>query len=187
MKDVLEATGLNYSQCWLFWQRRLVENGHYGPDADLAPIADDEAKAIKAIVKARKDDPNHETPDKAGQSWGFIAVRFNRPEGWVRKMWAKATEVKSQGQRIAKGGRFYYHDEALYEGDLRPTGTNVPVGANHDVARQAAAVQPTLVDELWSLPMKDLQARARKAGFDPKGLTKVQVLLRLQRHAVLGN
>ena len=78
---------------------------------------------------------------EAGLSWGWMAVLntvtggTHTPEGRIRAAYATVTANKSQGQRIGKGGRFYYRDGELYEDNLKPTGTVIPVGTDHAGAK----------------------------------------------------
>lgn len=67
----------------------------------------------------------------SGLSWGWIGYVAGVSEGAVRTAYAKGSGKKSQGQRIGKGGRFYYRDGVLYEDTLKPTGTVIPVGTDH--------------------------------------------------------
>lgn len=186
MAEVLEATGLNYSQAWYFWMRLRVERGDFGKGSDLKGLTGDKAK--RAIELARTVDPNPET-EKPGQSWGFIAVRFALPEARVRRMFTDQTELKSQGLRIGRGGRFYRRDEVLYEDVLKPTGTAIPNEAKGEQIRQAAKVERAQVaegqvNELWTKAHKELVALAKKLGIATQNVTKVQLITRIRREQV---
>jgi len=62
-------------------------------------------------------------------SWGMMAVLQECPESTIRKAYAAVTTLRSQGQRIGKGGRYFMQQPVLYEDVLRPTGTQIPVDA----------------------------------------------------------
>lgn len=82
----------------------------------------------------------------AKHSWGFMAVleTFGTgkkvSESAVRAAFKEASATKSQGQRIGRGGRFYFGDPGavLYEDVLKPTGTVIPA----DTPRTLEAATP---------------------------------------------
>ena len=67
-------------------------------------------------------------------SWGMMGILEGVPETRIRAEFAKATNNKSQGQRIGKGGRYYQREELYYEDVLKPTGTTIPVGTPREKA-----------------------------------------------------
>lgn len=120
MKDVLEATGLNYSQAWYFHTRRQLE-----AEGATQPFS------AEAVVELRD----------AGESWGLIAVRLGVAESQVRRSFAATTANRSQGLRIGKGGRWFTGEagQPFYAETLKRTGTTIPVGAPISVAREVLA------------------------------------------------
>jgi len=156
--EVLAATGLNYSQAWLFCERTNLSE-----DMDLSEAF--QTSPGSTVTAARAE----------GNSWGLIAVRCNVPESRVRSEFAKATGNKSQGIRIGKGGRFYYGDQDLYQDVLNPTGTLIPVGADHETARGCAADQ-----RIMRLDMDELKNLAADLGIAIKGQTKVTLAKKIR-------
>lgn len=172
VKQICADTGLNYSQLWRFCESRKLEAAefefHQEVDHDL--------------VKGYRD---------AGMSWGSIAVRFRLndshqdlgcPEGKIRKAFETATGLKSQGQRIGKGGRFYYgySGQPLYTGELRPTGTDIPVGAHLGEALICADEQ-----RMVSWDIEAIRAKATELGISlkvgKKNATKAQLIGKIRK------
>lgn len=126
----------------------------------------------EGITKARQ----------AGHSWGVISVLANVPESRVRKIWAEATNLKSQGLRTGKGGRFYYGDsgQPLYTGeDLKTTGTAIRRDEKMlEGALKAADDQRNLVKE----PIEKVVALYTKVtGRKPaRGFTKAQLIMAIR-------
>lgn len=102
--------GLSHSQAEFYWLRNAT--AEQGGMKELVGSVE----ATTANVRKLRTE---------GQSWGRIAVLINKPEGTARKLWATATGTKSQGNRIGRGGRFYYGDngQPLYDAELKATGT----------------------------------------------------------------
>ncbi len=159
IKAIIKETGLNYSQAWRYLRSRDLEAQGF----EFLTTVD------QAGVKAMRDE---------GLSWGEIGVRhrltgdhttFGCPEGQVRKAFTEATGLKSQGQRVGKGGRFYYGEMGvpLYAGELRPTGTDVPKDAKYEGAVQAAENQ-----RLIHLDLDTLKERATALGINLKSGNK---------------
>lgn len=159
IKSIIKETGLNYSQTWRFLRSRDLEAEGFEFHTTVDPVA----------VKAMRE---------AGMSWGEIGVRhrlngehttFGAPEGQVRKAFTEATGLKSQGQRIGKGGRFYYGERGtpLYAGELRPTGTDIPKDAKYDGAVEAANSQRLIHKDL-----DELKAMASDLGVSLKAGNK---------------
>lgn len=75
-----------------------------------------------------------------GYAWGPIAERMALPESRARKAYAMGTNVRSQGQRVGHGGRFYTGESGavLYEGDARATGTQISTEQTLEDAKAAA-------------------------------------------------
>lgn len=115
---------LTYSQFWLYVAREKVAGG---PLDFAGEVTGDK------IVERRNQ----------GFSWGEIAVQANLPESRIRKLFADATGVKSQGLRTGQGGRFLRDDQVFYTGgDRRVTGTAIPV------EKSVAATREELLAEL---------------------------------------
>lgn len=159
IKAIIKETGLNYTQTWRFLTSRDLE-----------------AQGFEFLTTV--DPARCEAMRAEGLSWGAIAVRhrltpehntFGAPEGQVRKAFETATGLKSQGQRIGKGGRFFYGDRGapLYAAELRPTGTDIPKEAKYDGAIQAAQDQRLIHRDL-----EDLKARATELGVSLKSGSK---------------
>jgi hypothetical protein len=106
-KEILEATGLNYSQ--------LVFHGlalrlYVDPKTFGGPITGDSDTVLGAqIVRARAD----------GQSWGIIAARAGMPEGRVRRIFKDVSAIDSRGLRVGQGGRYVDDDPRFYTGSDR--------------------------------------------------------------------
>jgi len=162
-KLILES-GMNASQVYCCLTRHQIEEVY--TDLDLAPVASaaianpntpdgtrtkEMRVAIQAVVDARS----------AGQSWGLIGVRFNRPESLVRR-WFKESGTKSEGLRIGKGGRWLLNEPALYNGDRAVTGINLPAPMKRSEIRGYAA----RLDAMENLPSNrsELQALAKELG-----------------------
>lgn len=150
MKQILVETGLNHSQA----ESAIME----------ASFTDEDRKWFEKLAA---DTPGRcVAARKANKSWGWIAVMAGVPESQVRKHWANATGLKSQGQRIGRGGRFYYGDggRPLYENELKPTGTDIKVGSDRETAILQSRLQRMVgleMDELKNLG-KDYGVTFRK-------------------------
>ncbi len=133
-KAVQADTGLNYSQLWLYTRRQEVQ----GTSLDLAQVTTaatgGDAQAMSDLmmkIRVLRQPTfnralNGELTEVKGVSWGEIAVRCNLPESRVRSLFLQQTGIKSEGQRIGKGGRYVTDDPALYQGNLRITGLAIP-------------------------------------------------------------
>lgn len=159
IKAILEATGLNYSQAWYFIRSaELREAGYEFPEF-----------TVKACAAMREE----------GLSWGEIAVRFQKPESQIRKAWTEATGLKSQGQRIGKGGRFFYGDRGapLYAEALKAPGTDIPKGAHYGEAIEAAEQENGLLKQ----DITELRALATEKGIRfSKKATKAQLVRKIR-------
>lgn len=148
MKEILKVTGLNYSQAWL-----------YITDAEL-----DEKQRIKdphrtaGTVKRLRDE---------GESWGLISVRFGYrefAETKIRRMYEEATEERSQGTRIGRGGRFFAADPRLYKGVRRRKGVAIPKGMKRVEVEQAAGKLPDDVTKISGNGKVSMKTAARAEG-----------------------
>ncbi len=113
LKEILELTGLNYSQAWLYITDAML------PTSQRVKSKDATALNIKAMR------------DNEENSWGLISVRLGYtefPESKVRKMYEEASGLKSQGLRIGHGGRYLNGDPILYADDRRRPGIQIPKG-----------------------------------------------------------
>lgn len=169
VKAICAETGLNYSQLWRFCESRKLDEAGFEFYTELAG-----KEEIVADLR------------KSGFSWGSIAVRFRLtdahqalgcPEGKIRKAFETATGLKSQGQRIGKGGRFFYgySGQPLYAGELRPTGTDIPKDAKLDGALLAAEEQRMVG---WDISL--VRAKAEELGIElktAKGKNKTKAVL----------
>lgn len=164
------ATGLNYSQVWcLATRHQIVE---VAPAMDLAPLG-----AAAAAKPANADGTRSQAMITAceaaavcraeGNSWGLIGVRFNRPEGQVRRWFKEATGTKSEGLRNGKGGRWLMDEARLYAGDREVTGITLPAPLPRSEIRAFAA----RLDALENLPedRKSLVALAKEVGVKVRG------------------
>lgn len=110
--------------------------------------------------------------DYFGISWGAIGVMCQIPEGKVRKMYKEGSGKEDRAQRIGHGGRFFAGKAELYEGGLKRTGTEVPLGKLGE-AEQIAATQ-----RIMRQSFADLKAQADELGvtysakITPAGLAK---------------
>jgi hypothetical protein len=147
---------LTYSQLWLYHTRRMMDPAEY----ITADPGSEEGR--KAIAEARH----------ANQSWGYIAVRCNKPEAQVRKQYAEATGTKSQGLRIGHGGRWVNNDPVLYLDEAKMTGTAIPVGTPRSQYRALVASHD---DYLAGLPAEELRRRCRLLGLKENGSKAVLV------------
>lgn len=158
MKAILAETGLNYSQAWYFIRSAELRATDKLETGEITP---------QVISDLRS----------AGHSWGEVAVRCQLPESRIRKMFSEATGLKSQGQRIGKGGRFYYgpiSGQPLYADTLKPTGTSIPVGAHLAEAVECAQEQRMIH---WDI--KEIRSLAQEMGLNTKG-TKAQLVRRIK-------
>jgi hypothetical protein len=161
---------LSHSQAEFHWLRTqpVAEGGM----AELVGKTDPTPAAIR---KLREN----------GESWGRIAVHCDRPEGTVRKLYAEGTGNKSQGQRIGKGGRFYYGSNGmpLYAEVLKATGTVISVTEKGlEPAIQAATEQRELLNAEVSELRDIYKAELKKVA--PKGFTKAQLAIAIRRNRV---
>lgn len=156
-KQIMEATGLNHSQVEL----HLIAARLTDEDYNAFAAGGDTLQA--QVVAARKS-------NRPGwSSWGVLSVLAGEPESKVRKLWADSTGLKSAGLRIGRGGRWYYRDGELYAEVLKPTGTEIPVGTNHEGARVEAQRQ-----RLFKLEWDSLKRVGERYGVQfKKGQTKV--------------
>lgn len=163
-KEVQEACDLNYSQAWLYCTtQELKDSGYTFLEAD---------EVTEAKVQELRE---------AQLSWGRIAVLCQKATGGkpnesrIRKMFEKSSGLRSEGLRIGKGGRFKYgiSGEPLYTGELRPTGTPIPVGEGLETAITVAESI-----RLTHLEISELRARCEEKGLPTKG-TKAQLARRL--------
>lgn len=163
--DAQVAAGLSHSQAEFHWLRTqpVAEGGM----AELVGKTEATPKAVAALREK-------------GESWGRIAVHIDQPEGSARKLYAQATGNKSQGQRVGKGGRFYYHENALYADALKGTGTVIGLTEKgRDAAVEAAADQRELLNaEVPALLETYAKEVGRKA---PKGYTKAQLCIAIRK------
>lgn len=113
--QVMEATGLSHSQV----ERHFVAEdiAKYGGFITNLPTTVTAQGALFARLREQ------------GQSWGVIGVRVHWPESRVRKVFAEATGLRSQGMRIGKGGAYIAKDARFYQGAGRAQhGTELAVG-----------------------------------------------------------
>lgn len=156
-RDEVDEEGnnkLTYSQVWLFHTRRAMDPAEY------ITAAFGTEGFNKAIAEGRAK----------GESWGYLAVRANRPEGSVRKAYAEATAIKSQGLRVGKGGRFLDRDPLLYLEEHKKAGTAIPVGTPRADYRKFAV----MANE-ESLEIPELRRRLGLLGRSTKGSRSVLV------------
>lgn len=162
MKEVLNMTfktsegteTLSYSQVWLFHTRRNM------PEAEYITATQGSDEWFAAITQARNADQ---------QSWGYIAVRCNAPEGQVRKAFTEKTGLRSQGLRINHGGRFLDRDPVLYQGEHKAIGVAIPKTAPRSDFRKFVA-QPE-----ENLEKEELVRRLSLLGKSTKGSKAVLV------------
>jgi hypothetical protein len=126
MHEILEITGLNYSQAWAYINDAILD-----PKKRVKP-----ANRTPETVKRLRD---------SGTSWGMISVMFGYtefPESKIRKMFEDATGLKSQGLRIARGGRFLNKDPLLYLDERRKSGIELKVGTSRlELAEISAGIR----------------------------------------------
>lgn len=164
-KSILADTGLNYSQALDFFRiRQIKEAGEYiGEDETGVPVTGTMVADLRA----------------EGLSWGEVMYRTGLKEGRVRKLFTERTGDRSEGQRIGKGGRFFYghSGEPLYTGgNLKATGTKIPKGSKLEGALLSADQQ-----RLLGIPVGELRAQAEAKGLATKNakgknLTKAQLV-----------
>lgn len=152
LKEILELTGLNYSQAWL-----------YITDADLSPSQRVKAKdATSQTVKQLRDDDQ--------LSWGLISVMMGYkafPESRVRKMYEEASGLRSQGLRIGHGGRYLNGDPVLYADDRRKPGIALPKGTTRMALHE---ISEALRD--GKAPPRKASAATKKAAAKRSGVVK---------------
>lgn len=154
---ILKATGLNHVQAELAWIRANITPEQFAnAEALVAKIG------LAATCVELRDAQN---------SWGTIAAMVGESESAVRRMYTEASNLKSKGNRIGHGGRFYLGDEVLYTEGLKPTGTLIPKDAvGREGARRVAAVQ-----RIAKLNRAELVSLAADYGIDPKGKTPARI------------
>lgn len=150
--EVLTDLGLNYSQAWLFWARRTIVVNH--PKLVFDTTGKGEATIGKAIAAMRNEGGEF-------ASWGWIAVRCDLPESRVRKLFTLHTNVRHDGLRIGKGGRFVQDEGAYYTGPNRKTGVVTPKGQAHVIPTDA---EEELMKRLTALNVKSLKGLAKEYG-----------------------
>lgn len=155
-KIVLEETGLNYSQAWLF-----IERSNLPEDLDLSAAYGENPSGTVQAARAE------------GNSWGLIAVRCNVPESQVRKNFTAGTQLLSQGLRIGKGGRWFLGEPTLYAENLAKPGTAIDADGEEPVRVRAVEASRTqrLISQDW--PMLKAMAAELNVPFK-KGMTKVK-------------
>lgn len=158
------AAKLSHSQAEFHWLRTQPQD--QGGMAELVG----QTEATAANVAALR---------ASGESWGRIAVHIDRPEGTARKLYSESTGTKSQGQRIGKGGRFYYTDHELYTDALKGTGTVIQVGETHEQASAAAEEQRTLLSQDVAELKATYKAEVGKAA--PAQYTKTQLVIGIRK------
>lgn len=114
-----------------------------------------------------------------GLSWGAIMVWCAAGEAVVRRAFKDGAKVHSDGQRVGKGGRWKFDDQALYVGELKPTGTDIPADQKlvREVARDCAVTQ-----RLMKMEFAELKAFAIAQGVivKPK-TTKAKLALEVKK------
>jgi orotidine-5'-phosphate decarboxylase len=156
---VLEETGLNYSQAWLY-----VERTNLPADLDLEAAFQADPKATVAAARAE------------GNSWGLIAVRCNVPESQVRKQFKNGSGLLSQGLRIGKGGRFFLGEPELYVAELNKPGT--AIAAESDLPLRTRAITASRSQRMIHLDMKELKALAADYGIDTSKMNRKAQLVK---------
>lgn len=146
---------LNYSQFWLYCQSQTL------PAEAFITATEGSDPWFAAITRCRN----------AGDSWGLIAVKCRAPEGRVRKAFAAATGLRSQGLRVGKGGRYLDNDPVLYAGSAVKTGTAIPTTAKR------AEFRDFVTSGLEALPDDELRRRAGLHGFKVTPKTKRALLI----------
>lgn len=117
-------------------------------------------------------------------SWGVMGILAGVPESQVRKAFETATQIKSKGVRIGKGGRYHYGPDRgapLYQDVLKPTGTAIPVGANYD-----AAIAISVEQRITRLPREGVVRLAERYGVSSKGATAVIANRIIKAHRAKG-
>lgn len=170
MKQIMAETGLNHSQAERAIMKATIT------DAEVQAFGEGHADLASAVKAARKG--------SAPLSWGPISIMASRyfggeiSESAARRAFTEATGLKHQGQRIGKGGRFYYGDGELYVDTLRPTGTDIPKDA---VGREAARLS-AITQRMLGLDMAELKALAADYGVEvKKGMTKARIVQAIRK------
>lgn len=153
-RDVMAELGLNHSQV-----ENAVMKATLG-EADVARFEALGADLPSRVLAAREQK----------LSWGIIMILAGETEGKVRKAYEAATELKSKGGRIGKGGRFYYGEagQPLYEDTLKPTGTAIPLGSGYD-----KAIALSVEQRIERLPREGVVRIAERYGVSTKGATAI--------------
>jgi len=129
MKEILEETGLNYSQAWLY-------------------ITDAELPQSQRVSQANRTPATVRKLREEGDSWGLISVKFGYlefSESKIRSMYQEFTGKRSQGLRIGRGGRWYGDEPRLYNGVRRRSGVRIAKGVTKG---HVLSVAPTLPDDV---------------------------------------
>lgn len=87
--EISEAVGLPTGKCMFEYEKATVK-----PSTRITGKTD--AELNKAIAKARNE----------GMSWGRIAARSGKSEGFCKSAFKEVTGEEARGHRIGKGGRF---------------------------------------------------------------------------------
>lgn len=153
MKEILEKTGLNYSQAWLHVTDATM------PDSER--LNGQGATLNRQIAESRKK----------GNSWGYIAVQARLPESRVRKLYEEATNTRSIGQRIGKGGRFLADDELIYRPD---PAKGVTLKRGEKVADARRKAHEALVKQQAKVKAADERKKARAAQPKPEATAEAE-------------
>lgn len=177
-KEILAKSKLNYSQAWCFIRTCELMAEGFDFYTEVVPA---EVARLRGFELNSKNEWVRSNEEQL--SWGEIGVRHQVPEGRVRRAFTEATELKHEGQRIGKGGRFYYGPVSgapLYAAELRPTGTDIPKGANLQGAVVAADGQ-----RLMSADLEEVKAIAKGLGISltvgKKNRTKGDLVTRIRK------
>lgn len=123
MMDIIDATGLNYSQAWLAIRDHEIE--------DNLRVKGDKRTAQR-VQQLRMQ----------GCSWGEISVRFDYhefPESKIRRMFKEASGMESVGLRVGRGGRFLLGEPEFYQDEHRKPGFEFEAGTARSDMRVVAA------------------------------------------------
>jgi len=156
MKAIMAATNLNHSQA----ERAIMK-----ATLTEADVASFEAGGTDLGSRAQAGRAN-------GLSWGVMGILAGQPESAVRRAFTQATELKSQGLRIGRGGRFHYDESGrpLYADELKATGTAIPKGGTLGTAIKASFEQ-----RLGRLDRAAVVRIAEQYGIPTKGATQILV------------
>lgn len=136
-----ELSGIKYSRGWLIVRRAQLEQNYPNLLVDSsALIMGFEATSLadpKNLVPAALSDTVKRLHDE-GCSWGEIMVRLGQTEGTVRKAFEYKTTLKSVGQRVGKGGRYWDGRADLYQENRRKEGAWIPGSLKRNEVRVEA-------------------------------------------------